>query len=735
MTAHKPTPLSRTLRRAIVALTVAWILSLLAAPHLATADSGEAVFPAGQEEIVADALGRAVILPGGCSFSAGNIDRSVVRATYDCQDGQLVVALYHPDAAPSAPTRSERFAIVVESGTAPAGFIEALTQRIRSRESELQWRQIPPRSWLETILLAAVIGCPLLTALLALAIALRTLRRHGATHLLRAQEKRLLALRAGGLLLVVFGSYRAALANASSLDAGLAIFAATFFLAAFLWLAVTGYFGCGSAQRGDWVGLIPFILALALRELFTLHSLQEIEIQFAYGPVGRHSVVYPLLQMFFAAFVADAQAFTMHMNGWLGAVAVLAIYLFVRQRLHSRQAGFLCASFLAFSPLVTRFSPTDGPYALLLASWFCGLALLSAPHVTARAMVSGATLLGIAATCRMEGLVFLMASLLMLDPRPVLAAVSRQPLVAALSTSIVATLGAVQMYCLLPFHLHNGPLLIVEQVVEEVLWPITFNGHIFTVLVAVAAVSGLFARHWLGTLSFLAMLLVITPVTHSSQSIVALHRLVPAIALQAVLAGIGAHVIVTWLPAAARWRWAGAVLATLAALHPLFLHKEALSKSYVFTEEYDLLRRHLVHNGVVRSECTLLAFNSNVACDADIHDFTPVVLGMKVLDCRRSDCLAAVAAGGCIFYVRSVAGYYHDDEVPASCSASGITESGDRLACMHPLTAAFERAVKLTPIEARSLDIHGTFPELAKHYPQRAEIGLFQVEMVFTGIQ
>jgi hypothetical protein len=103
----------------------------------------------------------------------------------------------------------------------------------------------------------------------------------------------------------------------------LAIYLGVFALVAFLWLTLCGFFGYGSVNRGDWVGLMPFVVAVAVREFFTRHSVQEIEIQFAQGPVGRHSLVYPLLQMFFAPLVDDAQAFTMHMNGVLGGLACL----------------------------------------------------------------------------------------------------------------------------------------------------------------------------------------------------------------------------------------------------------------------------------------------------------------------------------------------------------------------------------------------------------------------------
>jgi len=714
----------------LAAILLAWVW--FCAPSAIAADDGYAVIPAGQEEIIADALGRGAELPGSCSFTGGSIDRSVVRATYTCAAGQLVVELHHPTAAPSAATHTARFAISVSSGAAPGGFIDALAQRLRAREADFRWQEIPRRSWLDVVLLSSFIGFPLITAGLAAIIAVRGVRQR-RRHPDEAEQSTGVALsmiRGVGLVIIAIGSYRAATAGVPELEVELAVFsaAAAFLLVSFLWLTLTGCFGYGSARRSDWVGLVPFAIALVLREIFTLHSLQEIEIQFAHGPVGRHSVVYPLLQMFFAPFVGDDQAFTMHMNGWLGALAVLALYLFVRQRIGSRRAGFLCAFFLATSPLVTRFSPTDGPYALLLATWFSGLALLSAPALTARALIAGATLLGIAATARMEGLVFLVASLLMLDLQPLLKAVNRERWVAALSLSIVAMLGAVQMYFLLPFHLKNGPLLIVRNIVGEVLSPITYNGPLFTALVGLGALSSLVARHRLGVLAFLAMLIVIAPVANSSHSIVALHRLVPAVALQALLAGIGAHALIACIPATGRRRWLAIVPGILAALHPLILHRGDLTRPYVFTEEYDLVRRRLAPNGVPMSECTLLAFNSNVACDADIHDFTAVVPGMKVLDCRQNDCLAALGRGGCFYYVRSVACYYHEENIPPGCS-HGVTDGGDRLACLSPPIAAFEREVHLTPVEVRMIDVATTFAEIGERYPRTAEIGVFRADL------
>lgn len=141
-------------------------------------------------------------------------------------------------------------------------------------------------------------------------------------------------------------------------------------LVSFLWLVLAGFFGYGSARRSDWPAIPPFLLALLVREFLTLHSIAEIEIQFAVGHVTRHSVAYPLIQLYFGAIVTDLHAFVLHMNGIVGSLATLPLYLFVRQRTGSRTAGFLAAFFFAAHPVIARVAPTDLPYSLLLATWF-----------------------------------------------------------------------------------------------------------------------------------------------------------------------------------------------------------------------------------------------------------------------------------------------------------------------------------------------------------------------------
>jgi hypothetical protein len=484
-----------------------------------------------------------------------------------------------------------------------------------------------------------------------------------------------------------------------------------------LWLALSGSFGYGSARRSDWVALVPFVIALAIRELLTIHSVQEIELQFVRGPYDKHSVVYPLLQIFFLPFVDDAHRFTMHMNGVLGALACLPLYLFVRQRLESRTAGFLCALFLAMHPLVARFSPTDGPYALLLFSWFSGLALLSAARLDARAIVGGGSLLGIAATVRIEGAVILAASLAMLDVRALAEGARRHRAAAVFTLLTIAGLVALQMHFAWQFNLANVPGM---PTLEAMLSPLRYSGDLVTALVIVGVLSGFLMPCRLGLGAGIAMLVVTMPVAFSAFPI-ALHRFVPVFALQAMIAGIGAYALTAWLPVTRRWSWLAAVPGILLAC-ALFLEQRGhLTKPYVFTEEYDLVRRHLVPRGVPVKGCTLLSFKP--AMDTALHDFAQVVPHTTLLECNTTDCAQALVEGGCFYYVRSATCYLHTDGQAAACGHAGNRSR----VCLSPRCAAFEAGVRLEPIEVRTLDIGDTFAESHWNYPQRAEIGLFRV--------
>jgi MYXO-CTERM domain-containing protein len=102
------------------------------------------VIPPGQEELLANMLGRGAALPGECQFASGQVSGPVVIATYTCSGAQVVFELRHPSRAAAAPMQTEKFSVALQSGSPPAGLAEALLERIRSREDDFTWLSLAP---------------------------------------------------------------------------------------------------------------------------------------------------------------------------------------------------------------------------------------------------------------------------------------------------------------------------------------------------------------------------------------------------------------------------------------------------------------------------------------------------------------------------------------------------------------------------------------------------------------
>lgn len=132
------------------------------------------VIQPGGESLFGEMLGRGESLPGNCTLSDGKIERTLVLATYTCGDAQVVLELRHPDdAAPSA-LRTKRFALATNSGTPPAGLVEAVAEKIRARESGFEWTEVNRR---DTFVVA---WAPLAAGALAVILVLWALRRRAA---------------------------------------------------------------------------------------------------------------------------------------------------------------------------------------------------------------------------------------------------------------------------------------------------------------------------------------------------------------------------------------------------------------------------------------------------------------------------------------------------------------------------------------------------------------------------
>jgi hypothetical protein len=129
--------------------------------------------PPGQEQLVGEMLGNGITLPDDCKLVSGNAEKATIKATYSCRTGEVVVELAHPTAAPADATRTEKFALRVERGTAPPDLPNALLSRIRERESQFQWavhsdgaREPPPRAAVPMLSSAVGLGVLLIAALL-----------------------------------------------------------------------------------------------------------------------------------------------------------------------------------------------------------------------------------------------------------------------------------------------------------------------------------------------------------------------------------------------------------------------------------------------------------------------------------------------------------------------------------------------------------------------------------------
>jgi Dolichyl-phosphate-mannose-protein mannosyltransferase len=180
-----------------------------------------AVIPPGKEDLLADLLGRGAALPGQCKFAAGSVEDAVVKGTYDCPAGQVVLELRHPAQLPANVQQTDKFAIIVLSGSPPAGLLEGLQSRIRAGEGAFEWTAPPrpagnaPAQWIaigEVLFLVLIGGAvlalwrsrsriltpdaTLLILLTALALLLRCIA-HGGPADIRAVMGDLRASRAG----------------------------------------------------------------------------------------------------------------------------------------------------------------------------------------------------------------------------------------------------------------------------------------------------------------------------------------------------------------------------------------------------------------------------------------------------------------------------------------------------------------------------------------------------------
>ena len=126
------------------AAAIGALAACCAAPVRAADDADAAgyVIPPGQEDLLLTMLGRGASLPDGCSLSDGQVEYRTVKATYACPLGDVVIALSHPERGTDTSTATERFALIVDSGSPPESLIDALAANVRKQEGSFEWLKI-----------------------------------------------------------------------------------------------------------------------------------------------------------------------------------------------------------------------------------------------------------------------------------------------------------------------------------------------------------------------------------------------------------------------------------------------------------------------------------------------------------------------------------------------------------------------------------------------------------------
>ncbi len=666
----------------------------------ASAAASKYVLAPDQGDAIAEIMGRGAPLPDRCRFTGGAIELDQARVFYACDAAEIVLLLRPVAAIGWNAGAPKGLTLEVVAGAPPAALLRALESRVAERGSSLAWvsTTTPPQDLPWGLSIVAVVFCAFLW-----------------WHVFPAP---ITLVRAAGIVALAFVVGHSvpplgAPDNLTLMRWGVLAVGCLY------WLAATGAFGFAGVGRSDWVGLVPVAVGLLLREGVALHSVQEIEIRFVSLAIDKHSFVYPFLQLVYLPIAPDPHRLTMHLNGVLGAFACGFAYLFVRRRMQSRAAGVLAGLFLALHPAVARMAPTDGPDSLMLSSWFFGMALLASPPRSPWPLAGGALLVTAAATMRVEGAVYLLGSLLMSNPAVLLSSLRRHGKAGLAIGVVCAALIALHLALFLPANVNNVPTL---PSLAALLNPETLLGRPYAACLVVGVLSPLLTGGWLGPGLFAASLLALAPVVEVVGP-VTLHRLVPAMALQALLAGVGVYaVLVSWSRSGTVRSLMVTVGAALAAIVTI-QNARILTVPYSFNQEYSLVRDNLAPAGGVRSDCALLTVPP--PRDDGIHDFAQVLPGMRVLDCRNEDCLGAARSDECVYYVRAAPCYLHQDGVPGECRNDGRWASGG--ACLVEACQLLERQLALELVESREVGLVETFVDHGGRYPRSATLGLFRV--------
>jgi hypothetical protein len=148
------------------------------------------------------------------------------------------------------------------------------------------------------------------------------------------------------------------------------------------------------------------------------------------------------------------------------------------------------------------------------------------------------------------------------------------------------------------------------------------------------------------------------------------------------------------------------------------------------SDEFWMLRHHLAPGGVIKRAARWCGTAAAWIPTSTI--FADVVPGMETIQCQQSDCVAAVAAGGCFYYMRGLNCFFSEAPTKAECLQRGKTPSGGYLDCIDPECIRMETELQLDLVEQRTVDAHAVWNyehgnRADPHFPVEADVALYRV--------
>ncbi len=477
-----------------------------------------------------------------------------------------------------------------------------------------------------------------------------------------------------------------------------------------IWLLVTGTFRPrGTLLWSDWNAAIPTSLALFVRLHLAKPMNSELTVYFPISTFQgdwkgseKHSLVFAAMKAVLVQVAGDSHLQFMLINGVVGALTVIPVYLFVRRRLESAPAALLAATVFAVHPIISRYATTDAPYSFILLGWFTGLALLSDREITAGALFSGLVCIGLAGSLRVEGVAYLAISLFMVRWPAILATVRSTPggavaLAAGLSTSLLFSVGNF----VLVRTTWEGERRVGFNPVSsgfQALGPLFGSGQegdlLLTSLCWAGFLAPVFDRRLRAAWAILAAAIAAVIVMRTGPvNAITEHRFVPFLAFQAILSGTGAAWVSGLLPFERLRPIAPPLMAIAIGIVAPIRGLALMRAEHVFNVEYEQVRQ------AVRSSpdhpCAVLWFNAG---DDDLNNPRVVLPEAEWINCYRDDCAARIRAGGCLYLLRG-SGCHAEHELKGT--GRGQTAAG---ACREVMASSTRK-----PLVEQEVNLQETF--------------------------